>query len=554
LQVLTKPNGMTLTQTYEATRDLLTGMAYHRGSTLVAQRTYTYDILGRPTARNTSRQGSVMNDTFAHNTRSELVEATVSGKDYEYAYDNIGNRQQATEGNEVTVYDANALNQYIAISENGAPAFQPQFDADGNQTLIKTETGIWSAVYNAENRPVSFTNADSSTVVECAYDSMGRRAYKKVTTNGSVTLHQRYIYRGYLQIACVDLTRSHHPCLWLLTWDPSELVATRPLAIQISGTWHTYGWDLTKNICELYGTTGYISTAYTYTPFGQVTASGSVTQPIQWSSEVWDSELGLAYYNWRYYNTLDGRWNGRDTWQELSSLNLLSFCKNNVVIYIDHAGNFEWVSNIRRNVREYLRRKLYETTLEIGKFDRTQQIPLNFLRKYIYEDSEPYILNRDDLIHKVKPRGSFTSSDKFARHIKERCNSESITEFNEVYTINFMDTGHKTGGLGRFNLTIKTNIICCKRTAENSYYWNAYGKAKFDSEFWDFDSSFGAFYEENKEKIKQTVLHGADFNLLAGRETRTYLFSFVPGRPFKIICHDELIASQSSYEKYIALE
>ncbi len=142
-----------------------------------------------------------------------MLEATVNSKEYEYAYDNIGNRQQATEGNDVTVYDANALNQYTAITENGTAAFAPQFDADGNQTLIKTETGIWTAVYNAENRPVTFTNSDSSTVVECAYDSMGRRAYKKLTVNGSVTLHQRYIYRGYLQISCIDLTRSNHPAL-----------------------------------------------------------------------------------------------------------------------------------------------------------------------------------------------------------------------------------------------------------------------------------------------------------------------------------------------------
>jgi hypothetical protein len=67
---------MTLTQSYEATRDLLTGMAYHRGSTLVAQREYTYDILGRPTSRNTARNGQTVNDTFAHNTRSELTAAT----------------------------------------------------------------------------------------------------------------------------------------------------------------------------------------------------------------------------------------------------------------------------------------------------------------------------------------------------------------------------------------------------------------------------------------------------------------------------------------------
>ena len=79
--------------------------------------------------------------------------------------------------------------------------------------MIKTGTGIWRIVYNAENRPVSFTNESTGTVVTCAYDSMGRRAFKMVTVNGSVTLHQRYLYRGYLQIACIDLTRSHHPGL-----------------------------------------------------------------------------------------------------------------------------------------------------------------------------------------------------------------------------------------------------------------------------------------------------------------------------------------------------
>lgn len=109
-----------------------------------------------------------MNDTFVHNTRSELVEANVNSKEFEYTFDNIGNRQASIEDNNAKMYDTNELNQYSAISENGAAAFESQFDADGNQTLIKTSTGIWSTVYNAENRPVSFTNADTGTVVECA--------------------------------------------------------------------------------------------------------------------------------------------------------------------------------------------------------------------------------------------------------------------------------------------------------------------------------------------------------------------------------------------------
>lgn len=365
LQVLTKPNGMTLTQTYETTRDLLTGMAYHRGSTLVAQRTYTYDILGRPVARNTARQGSVVNDTFAHNSRSELAEATVSGKEYEYTYDNIGNRQFALEDNTATMYDTNALNQYTAISENGAAAFIPQFDADGNQTLIKTSTGIWSAAYNAENRPVTFTNSESNTIVECQYDSMGRRAYKKVTVNGEVTLHQRYIYRDYLQIAALDLTRSHHPCLWLLTWDPSQPVATRPLAIQKDGTWRTYGLDLTKNVSEVFGSNGYINTSYNYTPFGSVSASGSVSQPIQWSSEFHDLELGMIYYNWRYYNTILSRWNSFDKIEKLD-YNTYGYCGNNmqhfdilglssIVLLYDSTDSMfkEWAEKVKNKIQNH---------------------------------------------------------------------------------------------------------------------------------------------------------------------------------------------------------
>lgn len=335
LHKLTKPNGMTLTQTYEATRDLLIGMAYHRGSTLVVQREYTYDVLSRPTARNISRQGSVVNDTFIHNSRSELINAQVNGKDYEYAYDNIGNREFALEADSASMYEANDLNQYTALSDNGSDPFVPRFDADGNQTLIMTNTGIWSAVYNAANRPITFTNDSTNTVVECAYDSMGRRCFKKITVNGIVTLHQRYLYHGYLQIAACDLTRNHHPSLWLITWDPSQRVSTRPLAIQKDSIWYTYGIDYTKNVCEIFGANGYINTSYVYSPFGTVITSGSVTQPIQFSSEYTDYELGLIYYNYRYYNSRYGYWNRRDI---ISSKNQYSVYTSNGITSYDYRG------------------------------------------------------------------------------------------------------------------------------------------------------------------------------------------------------------------------
>ncbi|MCI6981725.1 MAG: RHS repeat-associated core domain-containing protein [Akkermansia muciniphila] len=329
------------------------------------QRGYSYDALGRLLTRTQSRQGGTRNDSFTHNDRSELTAATLGTDAYAYAYDNVGNRLTAQEAaEEATAYTANNLNQYTAIQEGTAEAFAPTYDADGNQTLVKTSTGIWAVTYNVANRPTVFANEATGTVVECSYDSVGRRATKKVTVNGTVTLHQRYIYRGYLQIAALDLTRTAHPCLWLITWDPTQPVATRPLAIQKDGTWYTYGFDLTKNVMEVFGSDGYIKTAYTYTPFGEATASGNVTQPIQWSSEYFDDEVDLAYYNYRFYNPASSIWLSRDPIFEKGGTNLYYIA--NSLLFCDILG-----LSISGRLSRYL---LYRMILKNGPKSSRQEL------------------------------------------------------------------------------------------------------------------------------------------------------------------------------------
>ena len=252
----------------------------------------------------------------------------------------------------------NERDQYTGIT-TGEESFIPEYDLDGNQTRIKTSTGIWTADYNAQNRPARFTreNTDGTrTVITAAYDYLGRRAWKKVETiatdvetgeeTATVTLHQRYIYRGYLQVAACDLTRGGHPCLWLITWDPTQPIETRPLAIQKDGTWYAYGWDLTKNICEVFGQAGYIRTTYSYTPYGTVTANGDIAQPLQWSSEYVDPELGLVYYNYRYYNPTDGRWIRRDPVIHKESALMYKYIHNNPPIYTDLFGLTDQCDNI----------------------------------------------------------------------------------------------------------------------------------------------------------------------------------------------------------------
>ena len=58
---------------------------------------------------------------------------------------------------------------------------------------------------------------------------------KKVPQNGTVASHERYLYRGYLQIAALDMLDNRN-VLRTLLWDPLEPVATRPLALAQGST------------------------------------------------------------------------------------------------------------------------------------------------------------------------------------------------------------------------------------------------------------------------------------------------------------------------------
>ena len=167
LSSLAMPNGIVRELSYEQRRDLITGMNYHLGETVLVSRTQSYDALGRPTAR-TQQRGTeaARNDSFSYNGRNELTGATLGTDGYGYAYDNIGNRITAWKGYdndadgckaswtnaehlpegreagrrlrvnignrktaqelaEELAYAANELNQYTRIEENAGAPFVP---------------------------------------------------------------------------------------------------------------------------------------------------------------------------------------------------------------------------------------------------------------------------------------------------------------------------------------------------------------------------------------------------------------------------------------------
>ena len=330
---LTYPNGATAEWAYEPSRDLLTQVKNSAGGKTISQFDYTSDALGRRIAIAKSGEDCTpVTERYAYDTRDQLI----SGQGLTYAYDDIGNRTLA----EGKTYTANALNQYTKIDD-----FVPEYDADGNQTLIQTETGIWQVTYNAENRPVRWQSGD--TVIEMAFDRMGRRTLYKETKGGEVVSDKRFLYRDYLCIAELDATTLVPTQSYV--WDPTEPIATRPLVFQTRGQTFHYLHDGNKNVTELIdGAQGTLAVRYDYLPFGQTAeplyASDAFARlansenPFRFSSEYYDIKDGTVSYNYRNYLPSCARWAVRDLFDEQASLNLYLFLSNKVICATDWLG------------------------------------------------------------------------------------------------------------------------------------------------------------------------------------------------------------------------
>ena len=337
---LTYPNGATAVWEYESKRDLLARVANTINGAVALQYTYTNDLLGRRTEIGKSGSMLALDETqsYGYNVRDELT----SGQNQTYAYDDIGNRTTA----EGKTYTANNLNQYTAIDD-----FAPQYDDDGNQSLIKTETGTWSVVYNAENRPIRWTQGD--TVITMAFDRLGRRVDYRETRAGQVATHFRFVYDNFLCVQRLNAANGN-AVRTEFVWDPTEPIATRPLVMRAKN-WDLnlfYTHDGNKNVSEVFyhALQNGIAAHYDYAPFGAVSRTSRATRvtnrdflsenPFRFSSEYHDATLGLVYYNYRHYNSREGRWNRRDPIDELEEWNLFGFVTNNPIIRFDVKGCF----------------------------------------------------------------------------------------------------------------------------------------------------------------------------------------------------------------------
>jgi RHS repeat-associated protein len=263
-------------------------------------------------------------------------------------------------------------------------------------------TGV-RAVYtwDGENRLVRVAPAsppaDGSVMVEFAYDYLGRRVQKKVSTRQSgawtLTLHRQYVWGGtggssasggWLLLMELDgLGGTGVPPVRKYTWglDLAGLNGSSPSPsrgegrgegaglLQAAGgiggllamsdpndpndpadTWgdFVYTYDGNGNVGQLIDWShdpndpnGAIVARYEYDPYGDLTASAgpyAALNPWRFSTKQLDSETGQYYFGRRPYEPDMGRWGSRDPIAEDGGLNLYGFVLNRPTERVDALG------------------------------------------------------------------------------------------------------------------------------------------------------------------------------------------------------------------------
>jgi RHS repeat-associated protein len=258
-------------------------------------------------------------------------------------------------------FDLQALIQQAVFLPSATENFG--HDLDGN--LI--QDGRWSYTYDAENRLVKMETlsdlpAEMKVKLVFTYDYMGRRIKKEVynwdnQTNGypyNPTETRKSLYDGWLLVAEIKDV-GDVPCLdRALAWGP-DLSGSLEGAGGIGGlvAQTQYGDNITtylpaydgngNTVGMLRADNGTWAATYTYSPYGQtLTSTGSyaASNPFRFSTKYNDSETGLLYFGYRYYNDDIGRWITRDPVEENDNNNLYMYCRNRPVFRLDSLGTY----------------------------------------------------------------------------------------------------------------------------------------------------------------------------------------------------------------------
>jgi RHS repeat-associated protein len=269
----TLPNGISARYDYDSASQL-TGITYLLGTTAIGNLTYTYDDAGKRLN---------VGGSLARTSMSKPIAAATY----------------------------NAENQ---LTQRDSASYL--YDKNGN--LVSD--GVNSYAWNGRNQLAS-VQSGSGTVATFQYDAFGRRIKNAAGA--------RLLYDGMNVLA---ETSGTVPSATMLTGGVDEIY----LRTDSTGAYVPLS-DALGSTLELINASGDIPAEYTYGPFGETIASGTLANSFQYTGRENDSD-GLYFYRARYYSPDMGRFLSEDPLQFIGGNNLYAYAVNNPTTYRDPSG------------------------------------------------------------------------------------------------------------------------------------------------------------------------------------------------------------------------
>ncbi len=329
---LTYPGGKTVTYRYDAANRLRSVTDWLGNTT-----TYQYDADGSLTSA-VNPNGTVA--AYQYDAANRLASLTnmvgdsriISG--YRYTLDAVGNQVQSDQLEQLpTIPVAGQFtNQYDADNRMVVSAGQSQdFDANGN---LLSFNGTNVLFYDYENRLLQSAIQGGTNVYE--YDGGGNRV--SATRDGVVTHYVLDRNTPLVQVLAETDSGGTPRAYYIYGLG---LISK----IDASGAVHYYHFDSRGSTVALTDSSGQITDAYAYDPFGQSRASaGPTDNPFRYLGRhgVVDEEDGLLYVRARYYFPNHGRFVTKDPTTgkdgDSQSLNRYIYALNNPVALVDISG------------------------------------------------------------------------------------------------------------------------------------------------------------------------------------------------------------------------
>lgn len=298
-----------------------------------------FDAFNRLTSQQWQYAATQQQRQYCYSGLHQLLKVTDNQKgDTEYQYnslDQLVSKAHSTDNSQSEQHQwdsfGNPAGDAVEVKQDRLLRYHDnhyQYDDSGNQLSATGPGKRQQREFNGFNQltALSCGNANSgSSVTRYEYDAFGRRS-AKITAAGRTD----YLWDGNKLIG--------EYCQGEFCWYLYEPNSNKPLALMRSGEMYFYQLDQLGTPLSLTDSQNQIVWQAHYSVFGKATVTvNSIDNPIRFQGQYYESESGLHYNHFRYYDPETGRFISQDPIGLLGGINHYQYAPNHVN-WIDPLG------------------------------------------------------------------------------------------------------------------------------------------------------------------------------------------------------------------------